>query len=127
MWYCVHALHYFKYIDGTQTEFLVWEHMYLINAASTSEAKRKGELRAKEDEGDSGASLMLNNRPARLEFITVRKVVQCQDLDEQLRMPTDGTELSYSEYLVSNQDDFEKLTNAETATVSYLGNDDDRE
>jgi hypothetical protein len=120
-WYSVHALHYFEYIDGEQNDHLVWEHVYLIRADSFDQARQRGELRARQDETDSAGSLTLNERPARLRFAAIRKAVECQDLDIQSGLPTDGTELSYSEFNVSSQAEFAKLTAGESASVSYLG------
>lgn len=122
MWYCAHALHYFEYKDGKQDEYFVWEHMYLIQARTPEEALSKGEVRGKKDEVYSDdEDLRLNERKVRLRFITVRKVVECQDLDEDSETPIDGTELSYSEYSVSSKKDFEKLIHGKTANVDYIG------
>jgi hypothetical protein len=122
MWYCVHALFYFEYRDGNQDDYLVWENMYLIQATSPDEAKAKGEFQAMKTEKESeDDSLKLNERPARFKFAAIRKVVECQDLDEQTGRPTDGTEISYSEFMVSNKEDFSKLICASTATVDYIG------
>ena len=42
MWYCVHALLYFRYVDGNQADYTVWEHLYLVAASSPREAHEKG-------------------------------------------------------------------------------------
>jgi hypothetical protein len=121
MWYAVHALHYFEYKEGEQSDYLVWEHVYLIRAESFDKARERGELRAKQDETDSAGSLTVNDRLARLRFAAIRKVVECQDLDLRSGQPTDGTELSYSEFKASNSAEFAKLTTGESAAVLYLG------
>jgi len=128
MWYCAHALHYFEYEDGKQDDYLVQENIYLIQAASPDEAMAKGELQGKTVETHlDGSGLRLNDRPARLRFVTIRKVVECQDLDEQTEILTEGgIELSYSEYIISSKDEFEKMIHGKTATVDYLGGEDER-
>lgn len=121
MWYCVHAVHFFEYQDGPQSDWLVWEHMYLIEAACPDEAKRKGESRALQDQTPEASRTTVDGKPARLRFTTIRKVVECQDLDPESGLPTDGTELSYSEYAVLTREDFVSLTSGKSATVVYLG------
>jgi hypothetical protein len=120
MWYCVHALLYFTYEDGNQQEYLVWENLYLIEADSPDEAKERGERFGRANESSPEAGLTLNGRPARRRFASIRKVVECVDLDTESGMPTNGTEVSYSEFVVSSVE-FTKLIDAETAEVTYLG------
>jgi hypothetical protein len=125
MWYCVHALLHFESNEtnqNNQTETLVWEHMYLIEAHDPDEARDKGEVRARKDESSPSDHVTLDGQPARLRFATIRKVVECQDLDPKTNAPADGTELSYSEYIASPAQ-WPKLMDAETADVKYLGDD----
>jgi hypothetical protein len=119
-WYSVHALHFLEYKQGEQYDYLVWEHIYLIQAASFKHAEQKGKRRAQQDEGDSGGTLTLDNRPVRLRFAGIRAVVECQDLDLESGEPIAGTELSYSEFRVSSHE-FAKLVAGESALVLYLG------
>jgi hypothetical protein len=106
---------------GEQNDYLVWEHIYLIRAESPDHARDRGVLRAEQDETDSQGTLIVNDRPARLRFLGIRKVVECQDLDPQSGLPVDGTELSYSEFQVPNSMELTKLMTGESATVVYLG------
>lgn len=122
-WYAVHALHFFQYKNGRQDDYLVWEHVYLIHAESFHDARQRGEQRAKHDEGDSKSTLTLNDRPARLVFARIRKVVECQDLDLESGQPIDGTELSYSEFTTSPEE-FAKLSSGKSAVVVYHGGDE---
>ena len=119
MWYCVHAILYFEYKDGNQGDYVVWEHLYLIKADNPQEAGDKGKIRAKQDEGDSSGGLTVNERPARLKYAGIRKIVDCQDLDMHTMLPTDGTELSYSELIVESPDEFEKLISGDPAAIIY--------
>lgn len=127
MWYCAHVLHYFQYDDEKQDSFLVQENIYLVQATSPDEAMVKGELQGKKVEQYlEGSGLCLNDRPASLRFASVRKVVECQDLDGQVEIPTDEEiELTYSEYIVSSKEEFEKLIHGRTATVDYVGGEDE--
>ncbi len=120
-WFSVHALHYFEYKQGEQNDFCVFEHVYLIRADSSEEAFQRGKIRAKQDEGDSSGSLTINDRAACLRFAGIRVVVECQDLDLETGLPTDGTELTYSEFTVDTRDELAKLIAGEPALVVYDG------
>jgi len=117
MWYCAHAVLFLQEREGEQKEFVVWEHLYLIEATSPQEAFAKATIRAKQDESND-PSFTLNDRPVDLRFGCIRKVVECQDFDEQGR-PTDGTELSYTELIVESPQEFTKLVGGESAQVIY--------
>ena len=62
MWYCVHALHFFELKQEPQSEFTLWEHMYLIKAGSADEARDKGARRAKQDETESFHDALLGGK-----------------------------------------------------------------
>jgi hypothetical protein len=117
MWYCAHAIHFFEYEDGNQSDYHVWEHLYLIEAATPSDAHLAGISRARQDETAEGHSI--NERPARLKFAGIRKVVECLDLDSTLDRPTHGTELSYSGFVVSELGEFNHLLKGAPARVVY--------
>jgi Domain of unknown function (DUF4288) len=119
MWYCIHAILYFEYLDGNQSDYTVWEHIYLVTAPDPRTAYDKGELRAKRDAPISYDGFSIDDRPAQLKFAKIRKVVECQDLNIQNGQPEDGTELSYSEFLISDSTEFENLLANRPATVVY--------
>jgi hypothetical protein len=114
MWYCVHAILFLEQKEGEQHHYVAWEHLYLVEASNPDQAKEKGVIRAQQDESDSGT--MLDDRPVRLKYATIRKVVECQDRGQP---PSDGSEISYTEYLVENPDEFKRLIQAEPAQVIY--------
>jgi hypothetical protein len=117
MWYCVHALLYFRYKDGKQDEFPAWENLYLIKAPSVETARLEGERRAKQDETDSDGTLSYNERPATLTFAGILRVVECEDLDMNSGLPISGTELSYNELTIPDKIEFDKLVRGESANV----------
>jgi hypothetical protein len=128
MWYCAHALHYFEYRDQppqSQEEYYIWEHLYLIQADSADSAWIRAEQRALDDQQLEDESLRLNGRPANLRFASVQKIIECQGLDETSGMPIDGTELSYSKYLVSSKEEFQKWISDKSAQVLYVGEKDE--
>jgi hypothetical protein len=93
-WYAAHMIQYFKYRQGRQRSFLVWENIVLIRASNSDEAYAKAEKMGREEEAIDDPSLRIGGHPAKMVFAGVRKVVECLDCD---RRPGDGTEVSYTE------------------------------
>jgi hypothetical protein len=118
MWYCAHAILFFEYEFPPQDHYVVWEHLYLIEATTPAEAHTKAEARARQDESGPAEGLRVNDRPARLRVAGIRKVVECRDLTPD-GQPGDGTELSYSELFVSTPTEFHNLVAGDPADVSY--------
>ena len=121
MWYSVHAIYYFEDKENPeqQNEFVIWENIFLIHADSAEDAGRKGESRAQQDTLGSEDPITLNAKFVDFRFAGIRKIVECQDLDIQSGLPVDGTELSYSEFVIESKEEFEKLVDGEPAEVIY--------
>ncbi len=121
MWYCAHAILYWNYVGECKPDddVLIWEHLYLIEADDAADAHVKAQRRAIEDESTDD-SFTLNDRPARLKFAGVRKVVECQNTYVTHDDPIDGTELSYNTLTVKNLDDLKLLFAGEPVQVEYL-------
>ena len=47
MWYAAHAVMLFRLKEGEQTEFPIWENIFLIEAATPEETHQKAEARAR--------------------------------------------------------------------------------
>ena len=58
-------------------------------------------------------------RPAYWEFVGVRKLIECRtpgSMDDHLR---NGTELTYSQLVLSSEEDLRKLAHGEPVSVTY--------
>jgi len=85
---------------GEQKRFTVWENILLICARNATEALRRARKRAKEDEGDSKGTLVWDGKPSRMVLGGIRRLIECEDPDTR---PGDGTEVTYSEFVVESQ------------------------
>jgi hypothetical protein len=100
-WYAAHLIQYFKYREGRQRSFRVWENIVLVRAGSGDEAFAKAERIGREEEAVDDRSLRIGDRPAKLVFAGVRKIVLCVDPG---RRPGDGTEVSYTEMTLPSEE-----------------------
>lgn len=116
-WYAAHLVQYFKRRKGPQSRFLVWENIILVRAASADEAYRKAEQRGRQEEDVDDDTLMIGGHPARLVFAGVRKVTLCE---EDHARPTDGSEVSYNEFMLRSEASIKKLVEGDAVTVEVL-------
>jgi hypothetical protein len=120
MWYAAHVIMYFKFKDGVQDSFTVYENIFLVEASSTDEGFQKAARFAEADEGDDHASLTCDGRPATRTFAGIRKLVQVDggmaDLDDR---PVDGAEVTYSVFEVKNEKALKRLVAGKAVTVRY--------
>ena len=119
-WYTGNAIFYFRLKSGIQTEFPVWENIYLVQADSFEQARRKIATRASEAAGDSAASLIYENQPAELVFMGIRKITSCEN--ETCR-PEDGNEVSYNEFVLGDLDSVRRLSEGFPTDLTYEAND----
>jgi hypothetical protein len=105
-WYAAHIIVYFKYREGRQRSFLVWENIVLVRARDSEEAYAKAERMGREEEAVDDTSLRIGGHPAKLIFAGVRKVVLCVDPDQR---PGNGTEVSYTEMVMQSEGAIRKL------------------
>jgi len=84
--------------EGAQDRSPLWENIVLLEASSATEAQKKAELHGLSEAGRDG--LTWDDQPAEFRFAGVRKILKCEYEDER---PTDGTEITFSEYIVENE------------------------
>lgn len=116
-WYIAHVIMYFKFKDGNQNKFPIWENLILVQGQSKKEAFEKAKAKSISEEGDDSGSLRVGDRAACMTFGGIRKLVECEDADQ---MPGDGTEVSYSRLEVKTEEDFMKLIKGELVDIEYV-------
>jgi hypothetical protein len=106
-WYAAHILMAVKRMSSRQRMFPIFENIVIFHAATPDDVRMLAKEHAhREYEGD--ASLTLNGHRARMVFVGVRKVVECQESTERAlkypkkrgHPPSDGTEVTYSAFSV---------------------------
>jgi hypothetical protein len=95
-WYGVHVVMAVRFKDGNQNVFPAWENIFLVEATNAATAEKKGQKLGHEIAGDAGATLQWSGRPARWDFIGVRKSVEVSGKAPLKNEPGDGSEITYS-------------------------------
>ena len=116
MWYVADSILWFKFKDGIQEKYNIWENFYLVEAKSEKEACEKAIKRALEDEGDSDGDLLCDDRPVTMVLAGIRNVFTCSNPEER---PIDGTELATLRMRVDTKEELERLATGEPVTVLY--------
>jgi hypothetical protein len=118
-WFAAHAIMYFKLKSGVQDRFTIWENVYLIEAENSDEAREKAEAWAKQEEGDSDGSLLVDEQPATQVFAGIRKMITVSHWEEEGQLKH-GDEITYSEFQVSDEKSIRELVDGEEVTVEYI-------
>lgn len=123
MWYAASVIVYFFRRDVSEPdEFLVWENVLLIDAASADEALSKAE-RYGRAEAVSDESLTWNGHPVSTQFGGVRKVLSCSlpvtSSQEAAFKIEDGTEATFSTFVVEGRENLERLIHGKAVDVTY--------
>jgi uncharacterized protein DUF4288 len=114
-WYVAHTILAVKFKEGMQRTMPAWENVLLVRAASDAEAVAKAESRGRAYEGDADGTFAWEGRPARLEWAGIRKIIRCPDADL-----VDGSELTFSYFVVPDADTLRVLTDGEAVDARYL-------
>ncbi len=123
-WYAAHIILLTKFLDGVQDSYPIWENVVLINADTPDEAyaiaDKKGEAEA------SVGSHSHNGRPAVWVYAGTRKLNECLEyFDPAERVPDGteeyGTEVTYSSFVLPDEEAMQKLLANRDVTVLYEG------
>ncbi|WP_250633090.1 DUF4288 domain-containing protein [Pinirhizobacter soli] len=119
MWYCAHAIFYFKY-EG-QESYLLHENIYLIDAADDDLAWSEAERIAKDNEDlNAEGQLHLNDSKAQYLFAGIRKVIAVEtDSETSQGRLFSGVEATYSVMEVDSFSEVESLASGEFTNVLY--------
>jgi hypothetical protein len=119
-WYAVSTILVFRFKEGQQDVWPVWENVYLVSAESTDEAEKKATVLAKLAEGDDDASLTLDGRPATRQFCGIRKVITVKSPTAPDDEPVDGAEVSFSELELRSEKEIQDLVDGKAVMVKYI-------
>lgn len=100
----------------------IYENVVLIEAKTAGEARRiASQLGEAEEKLDDG--LTIDDSPAVRVFAGIRKIITVSNpdpLDLDQDRPTTGTEITYSEFEVPDEDALRRFALGETIDVRYL-------
>jgi hypothetical protein len=120
-WYAVSAILAFRFKEGEQDVWPVWENVYLVSAESPEAAEEKAAVVARRAAGDDDGSLTCGGRPATREFCGIRKVMTIASPPlSPVGEPVDGAEVTYSELELSSQRELQDLVDGKAVVVKYM-------
>ena len=125
-WFAAHAIIYLKCLDGAQDSYVVWENVYLIEAADRNQADQRARERASQEtqaHDDPAlpkcqAHTTYGGRPARWEFAGIRKVVDVFHLSSE-DVPGHGDELTFNALAFTREADIRAFADAADLSVQY--------
>ncbi len=128
-WYAAHIILLTKFLDGVQDSYPVWENVVLINAATSDEAYAIADKKGEAEVSRSVDSwYTYDGRPAVWVYAGTRKLNECLeyfDPDERVPggMEEHGTEVTYSSFVLPNEEAMQKLLANRNVDVLYKGFD----
>jgi hypothetical protein len=121
-WYAAHIVIGIMPIQKPAETILVHENVVLVEAPSETDALGKAQIIG-QTETTLQDGLTLAGVPAKRVFAGIRKLItvsnpETSDLDQD--RPSDGTEITYSVYKVSNEEALKKLAAGSEVPVTYV-------
>jgi hypothetical protein len=121
-WFTASIVIGMKRKDEKGGPIIVLENAVLIEAATSEEARLKAEEIGK-TEASLDDGLTINGAPALRIFAGVRKIINVSnpepyDLDQD--PPTSGTEVTYSEFEVPDEDTLYRLASGDAVDLRYV-------
>ena len=121
-WYSAALIYVIRVRDSSQDDFPIWENVCLIEAEDDDAAFLRAEAVGREREIDD-PSLFLDDKPAKMSFYGVRKLflVDAPFDAPEGSDPKHGSEVAFSRYSVSSQDDLNKLMCGDCVQILFEG------
>lgn len=119
MWYSAHVIMHLKPNGQRTGKRLVWENIILVQGDSPEIALEKAKKAGVEDQEYCSEGLTVDGKPAKMVFLGVRKLIECRTVGDVEDKPADGSEVSFSEFLVEGDDDLRKLARGDAVKVIY--------
>jgi len=123
-WYAASAILYFKHRDRKpQKQFLVWENVYLIQAASPAKAKAEAKKLGKADALDDPEQT-LNGQFVKTVFAGLSKLVEVGPSPIRLgplpvKKLESGVEATWSEFVVKSEAEVKQLVAGKPVRLVY--------
>ncbi|WP_309709741.1 DUF4288 domain-containing protein [Armatimonas sp.] len=112
-WYVAHVLLATELLEGDLGYYPVWENIYLIHAASGTEAWERAEELGHEEARVGSEGLTFDNQPARWRLVGVRNLIQL------LEAPGDAAEVTWMQYSVKDKADLDRLIGGKPVCVVF--------
>lgn len=112
-WFAAHVVMYFKFHDGPQNKFPIYENILLFKAKDDEAARALAEKAGKLSEDPT---CKYAGRAATLTFAGVRKVISC----EFPTLPGNGKEATYSQFTANDEAGLRRFVAGKPVAVEYV-------
>ncbi len=121
-WYVASIIMSIKTLEQPQSQIPVYENFVLIEAETSTEALEKAEVIGR-NEAFYNNDMTLDNKAAKMVYEGLRKLINISnpepfDLDHD--RPVSGTELTYSQYILENNEQMKDLVDGGELTLRYI-------
>ena len=121
-WYAAHSIISIRPTRRSKGKVLVYENVILVEAKTDDEAREKAQKHAQaaivEDQ-----TLTIDGDPAISRFEGIRKLISVSNpwpLSQDGERPVDGTEITYSKFLLKDEGALINLTEGKEVLIEYL-------
>jgi hypothetical protein len=114
-WYVAHVIMGHRLKNDPEDCIHVWENLYLLEGSTLEELTEKATQCGKDSIIDD-PTFTVDGKPAREEFVGIRKIIEIQNGDGP---PHSGTELTFSAFVVKSEEDLRLLANGDDVEVLY--------
>jgi len=114
-WYVAHVIIAHRLRNDPEDCIHVWENLYLVEGSSYEELVEEATQFGMDSIVDD-PKFRIDGKPARQEFVGVRKIIEVQNGEGP---PASGTELTFSSFVVKSGDDLRFLANGDDVEVLY--------
>lgn len=123
-WFSASVIMYAKVDNDEHESIPVWENIILIEAESFEDAHKIAQSKAILDASNPDQTLTYDDKPCKILYGGIRKIIECSNDDIEDDNPSEtissGTELSYSQFIVKNTNDLNKLINNDDVYLYYI-------
>ncbi|QBH96366.1 DUF4288 domain-containing protein [Limnobaculum zhutongyuii] len=122
-WYVASTIMSVRKRKEKQKNIPVYENFLLIEGESEEYAIKKAQEIAEREANISSDGLFLDDKAAYMVFEGIRKLITISNpvsIDSDSMPPINGTELTYSEYLVKNRTQMKNLVQGRPVKLRYV-------
>jgi len=115
--FAAHIVMAVRYRDGLQDSFPCYENVVLVCAETDDEAMSQAAQLGREEANVEADDFRWDGRPARWEFVGVRKLIECRSPGSVQDRVSHGTELTYSQFTLDSEASLTRFANGDAVQV----------
>jgi len=115
--FAAHIVMAVRYRDGVQDSFPCYENVVLVCADTSDDALEQASQIGREEAKIEGDDFSWDGRPARWEFVGVRKLIECRTPGSVENSVSHGTELTYSQVTLDSEAALTRFANGDAVQV----------